>query len=66
MSNRECLELVEKYISAVKKSREKKFSNSAEQLAYERGILTGLLANLMDKDSYIKGLIKRLAAKIDI
>jgi len=37
-----------------------KFSSSSERLAYERGILTGLLASLIYNDTYAATIIKKL------
>ena len=37
-----------------------KFSSSGERLAYERGILTGLLTSLIYNDTYVTATIKKL------
>ena len=37
-----------------------KFSSSGERLAYERGILTGILASLIYNDTYAAATIKKL------
>lgn len=60
MTKQESLEIVEKYISTIKAANQKNYLTSAENLAYERGILTGLLAQLITNDTYIRGLLIRI------
>jgi hypothetical protein len=62
MSLQESKQLVEKFISTTITANKRKFSSSAQQLAYERGLLTGLIVSLMNNDTYVKNQIVK---KID-
>ena len=57
MSLKESKQLVETFISTKITANERKFSSSAQRLAYERGLLTGLIIGLMDNNTYIKNII---------
>ena len=57
MSLPESKQIVEKFISTKINTNERKFSSSAQRLAYERGLLTGLIIGLMDNNTYIKNII---------
>ena len=54
--------LVEKFISTAITANECKFSSSAQRLAYERWLLTGLISSILDTNTYVNFLIKK---KID-
>jgi hypothetical protein len=62
MSQLESKKLVEKFISTSITTNERQFSSSAQRLAYERGLLTGLIGSLVDSDTYIKNILLK---KID-
>ena len=62
MSLKPSNKLVEKFIATAINANERKFSSSAQRLAYERGLLTGLIASLIDTDTYVEFVIKK---KID-
>ena len=62
MSLQQSNKLVEKFISNAITANQRKFSSSAQQLAYERGLLTGLISSLIDTDTYVDLVIKK---KID-
>jgi hypothetical protein len=62
MSRLESKQIVEKFISTSITANERKFSSSAQRLAYERGLLTGLIVNLIDNDTYVKNILLK---KID-
>ena len=62
MSLQQSRDLIENYITTIKIANQRKFSSSAQQLAYERGLLTGLIASLIDTDTYVEFVIKK---KID-
>jgi hypothetical protein len=55
MSNKNT-ELIE-YLLQIGKRR--RFNSAQEQLAWERGYLTGLLSSLMDADSLVKSTVIR-------
>lgn len=55
MSLKSCHELVEKLLS----ENNSKYKNTREQIIYERGYLTGLLATLASNDSYVYHAIKQ-------
>jgi hypothetical protein len=57
MNRKDSKQLVETLLSTYDHS---KFSSSAIQSAYERGILTGLLASLIQYDTYAAAVIKKL------
>jgi len=57
MSLPESKQIVEKFISSKINTNERKFSSSAQRLAYERGLLTGLIVGLMNNNTYIKNII---------
>jgi len=57
MSQLESKRLVEKFISTSITANERQFSSSAQQLAYERGLLTGLIVSLINNDTYVKNQI---------
>ena len=57
MTNKDSKQLVETLLSTYDIN---KFSSSGEQLAYERGILTGILASLIYNDTYAATIIKKL------
>jgi hypothetical protein len=57
MTNKDSKQLVETLLSTYDIN---KFSSSGERLAYERGILTGLLASLIYNDTYAAATIKKL------
>ena len=62
MSLKPSNKLVEKFITTAINANERKFSSSAQQLAYERGLLTGLISSLIDTDTYVEFVINK---KID-
>jgi len=62
MSLSESSKKVEKYIKVLTAANKRKFSSSAQHLAYERGLLTGLLIDLVNSDTYVDFIIKK---KID-
>lgn len=55
MSLKSCHDLIEQLLS----EKNGKYKNSHQQLIYERGYLTGLLAKLANDDSFVKTAIKR-------
>jgi hypothetical protein len=57
MTNKDSKQLVETLLSTYDIN---KFSSSGERLAYERGILTGLLTSLIYNDTYVVATIKKL------
>jgi hypothetical protein len=57
MTNKDSKQLVETLLSTYDIN---KFSSSGERLAYERGILTGLLTSLIYNDTYVAATIKKL------
>ena len=57
MNRKDSKELVELLLVTYDNSR---FSSSATRLAYERGILTGLLASLIHNDTYAAAVVKQL------
>jgi hypothetical protein len=57
MTNKDSKQLVETLLSTYDIN---KFSSSGERLAYERGILTGLLTSLIYNDTYAAATIKKL------
>jgi hypothetical protein len=57
MTNKDSKQLVETLLSTYDIN---KFSSSGERLAYERGILTGLLTSLIYNDTYVTATIKKL------
>ena len=50
MPSKQSLQLLEQLIEL----DSKKYLNTSEQLAYECGYLTGLLASIMDEDSLVR------------
>lgn len=63
MSLKPSSKLVETFITTAITANERKFSSSAQRLAYERGLLTGLITSLIDSDTYVDLVIKK---KIDV
>lgn len=57
MTNKDSKQLVETLLATYNIN---KFSSSAAQLAYERGVLTGILASLIFNDTYAATTIKKL------
>ena len=57
MTNKDSKQLVETLLSTYDIN---KFSSSGERLAYERGVLTGILASLIYNDTYAATTIKKL------
>lgn len=51
------LRLIEQLLATRVKNRD--FANAHHRLAYERGFLTGLLANIAHNDSAVKTMIDR-------
>ena len=62
MSLSESSKKVEKYIKVLTTAKKRNFSSSAQRLAYERGLLTGLLIDLIDTDTYVDFKVRK---KID-
>jgi hypothetical protein len=58
MTRKDSKQLVETLLATY--DNNSKFSSSGERLAYERGILTGLLASLIYNDTYVAATIKKL------
>ena len=58
MTSKDSKQLVETLLATY--NNISKFSSSAAQLAYERGILTGLLSSLIYNDTYAATAIKKL------
>ena len=58
MTNKDSKQLVETLLATY--DNNSKFSSSAAQLAYERGVLTGILASLIFNDTYAATTIKKL------
>ena len=54
MSVKSCQDLIEKLLS----ENNSKHKNTREQIIYERGYLTGLLAKLASEDSFVYQYIK--------
>ena len=57
MSQKSSKQLVEEFLDIANKNNGYKFSSSAQRLAYERGLLTGLITSVLDKDTYAKSLL---------
>lgn len=57
MTNKDSMQLVETLLATYNKN---KFSSSGERLAYERGVLTGLLALLICNHTYAAMDIQKL------
>ena len=57
MTSKDSKQLVETLLATYDNS---KFSSSGERLAYERGILTGILSSLIYNDTYAADVIKKL------
>ena len=57
MTRKDSKQLVETLLATYDIS---KFSSSAAQMAYERGVLTGILASLIYNDTYAAEAIKKL------
>ena len=47
----------------IKAKQGKTFASKTEQLAWERGFLTGVLARLAEDDSFVRIALKRLLEK---
>ena len=54
MSVKSCQDLIEKLLS----ENNSKYKNTREQIIYERGYLTGLLAKLASEDSFVYQSLK--------
>ena len=65
MSLQESNKLIEKLISTAITANERKFSSSAQRLAYERGLLTGLITSLIAKSTYVNFLIKKKIEEVE-
>ena len=60
MANKNSIQIVETLLATYDLN---KFSSSAEQLAYERGVLTAILADLVYSDTYVAAAIKAAIQK---
>ena len=57
---------METFITTAITANERKFSSSAQRLAYERGLLTGLITSLIDSDTYVDFVIKKKLMHLQI